>query len=109
MPKKPIDYSTCVMYRIVCNDINISECYVGHTTNLTKRRYQHKKDYELYLSRKVYKFIRENGGYENWSIIQIEKYPCSGYNEARNRERYWIEYYKASLNSQPIYEIEIID
>ena len=104
MPKKPIDYSTCVMYRIVCNDINISECYVGHTTNLTKRRYQHKIDYKHNRNRKVYKFIGEHGGFENWSIIQIEEYPCNTYDDALMRERYWMEYYKATLNSTGIRE-----
>ena len=32
MPKKEIDYSNTIIYRIVCKDTNITECYVGHTT-----------------------------------------------------------------------------
>jgi len=104
MPKNQIDYSKCVIYRIVCNDINIKECYVGHTTNLAKRSYGHKIDYRHQRDRKVYRFIREHGGFENWSVIQIEEYPCDTYDDALMRERYWIEYYKATLNSAQIRE-----
>lgn len=104
MPKMNIDYSKCVMYRIVCKDLNIQECYIGHTTNLTKRKYQHKfkcntpnsKGYNL----KIYQFIRENGGYDNWELIKIEDYPCENIYEACKRERYWKEYYNANLNLQ---------
>jgi hypothetical protein len=98
MPKLPIDYSNCCMYRIVCNDVNIPDCYVGHTTNLSKRKTQHKIDYKHKPNRYVYEFIRNNGGFDNWSVIEIEKYPCNSFNEALTRERYWIEYYKSSLN-----------
>jgi predicted GIY-YIG superfamily endonuclease len=102
MPKTPIDYSKCVMYRIVCKDVSITDCYVGHTTNLKKRKCQHKSDYKQIGDRKVYKFIREHGAFENWSIVQIEEYSCDTYEHAVMRERYWIEHYKATLNSAQI-------
>jgi hypothetical protein len=38
MPKTIIDYSKCVMYKIVCNDLEITDIYVGHTTNFTRRK-----------------------------------------------------------------------
>ncbi len=44
MPKTKIDYSKTIIYRIVCKDLSITECYVGHTTNFTKRKCQHKND-----------------------------------------------------------------
>ena len=80
MPKKPIDYSKIVMYKIIHNDINIKECYIGSTTQFCTRKNTHKttctdptrKNHNL----KVYKFIRDNGGWENWNMIEIEKYPC---------------------------------
>jgi hypothetical protein len=46
----------------------------------------------------IYNFIREQGGWNNWSMIEIEKYPCLDGNEARKRERYWFEQLKANLN-----------
>ena len=47
---------------------------------------------------KVYQYIRENGGWENFDMIEIEKYPCNDANEARKRERYWFEELNAKLN-----------
>jgi len=36
------DFSKTVMYKIVCNDLNVKECYVGHTINMVKRKCVHK-------------------------------------------------------------------
>ena len=103
MPKTSINFSKTVIYKICCNDATITDIYIGHTTNLGRRKYEHKshcnndksKSYNL----KQYEFIRKNGGWDNWSLIQIEEYPCENVNEARARERYWIEELKATLNS----------
>jgi hypothetical protein len=92
------------MYKICCNDLNIKDIYVGHTTNFIKRKAQHKhtcnnpnkKEYNL----KVYSFIRDNGGWNNWSMIEIEKYNCNDRNEAISRERHWYEILQAKLNVQ---------
>jgi hypothetical protein len=102
MPRLNIDYSKTVIYKIVCNDINITDCYVGNTTRFTNRKYGHKyscttptdKGYDY----NVYQFIRTNGGWSNWSMIEIEKYPCLDSNEACKRERYHYELLGASLN-----------
>ncbi|NBW13107.1 MAG: hypothetical protein EBR82_34310 [Caulobacteraceae bacterium] len=103
MPRKQIDYSRTVIYKIVCNDLEIKDCYVGHTTDFICRKTEHKyccnistkKGYNL----KIYKTIRDNGGWDNWSMIEIEKYPCNDSAEARTRERYWYEILNANLNS----------
>jgi hypothetical protein len=103
MPRKIIDYSKTVMYKIVSNDLNILECYVGSTTDFTKRKCAHKsyctnangKHYNL----KVYQFIRDNGNWVNWSMILIEMYPCVNHLESLQRERFWCENLNATLNS----------
>ena len=103
MPKKNIDYSKIIIYKIVCNDLNITDVYVGQTTNFTKRKALHKsncnninsKNYNL----KIYNAIRNNEGWENWSMIEIEKYPCNDINEASARERYYYELLNAKLNN----------
>ena len=43
--------------------------------------------------------IRENEGWNNWSMIEIEKYPCNDKNEACARERYWYELLNANMNT----------
>ena len=102
MPKIPIDYSKTVMYKIVCNDLDIKDVYVGNTTEFTKRKAEHKagccKENHKEYSKMLYQFIRENGGWDNFSMLEIEKFPCADGNEARARERYWFEELKATLN-----------
>jgi hypothetical protein len=102
MPRTPIDYSKTVIYKIVCNDLTITDCYVGSTTDFTKRKCKHKSvcnnkndnNYNL----KVYTIIRNNGGWDNWTMVEIEKYPCTDSNESTKQERYWYEELKANLN-----------
>ena len=54
--------------------------YVGSTTNFVKRKQQHKfacnneNDTRYHL--KVYKIIRENGGWESWKMIVVHEFPC---------------------------------
>jgi len=102
MPKKPIDYNNTIIYKIVCNNLDIKDVYVGHTTDFTKRKHQHKNICNNVNSKshnfKVYNSIRENGGWDNWSMIEIEKFECQDKNEATARERYWFETLKANLN-----------
>jgi glutamate synthase domain-containing protein 2 len=103
MPRLPIDYSKTIFYRIVCNDLTITECYIGQTTNFIKRKQEHKKvcnnENQKNYNLKVYKFIRENGGWMNWSMIMIEQISCENFNEASKIERKFLEEYKGTLNS----------
>ena len=98
MPSKPIDYSKAHFYKIVCKDLSISDCYVGHTTDFTKRKSQHKgnRDYHLY----VYQFIRNNGGWDNFDMILMKTVECNNSLEARKIERELIEELKATLNQR---------
>lgn len=102
MPRLPMDYSKTIIYKIVSNDLNITECYVGHTTNFINRKRCHKSSCNNEASKgynyNVYQFIRDNGGWCNWSMIEIEKFPCADMNEATARERYYIETLHATLN-----------
>ena len=102
MPKKDIDYSKCVIYKIVCNDLSITDIYVGSTTDFIKRKYTHKRNCinedSVQYNLNIYKCMRGNGGWENWAMYEIEKFPCNDSNEARARERYWYEELKANLN-----------
>lgn len=103
MPKSPIDYTSALIYKIVCNDIAITNVYVGSTTDFTQRKYQH-KHYCTHVENKInklkiYQTINDNGGWNNWNMVEIEKYPCKDKRELEARERYWFELLKADLNS----------
>ena len=101
------DYGKTIIYKIVCNDLTIKECYVGHTTDMTKRKCQHKScchnDKDKGHNHKIYKIIRENGGWSNWSMILVEKFPCKDKFEACKRERELYEGLGAKMNIQRPY------
>ena len=102
MPRKIINYLNTVIYKIVCNDLDITDCYVGNTTKFTNRKSGHKYSCITPEDRgynyNVYQCIRRNGGWDNWRMVEIEKYPCNDSNEACKRERYYYELLGASLN-----------
>ena len=87
MPKIQIDYSNTVFYKIYCKEPSIKDIYVGHTTNFVQRKYAHKrtcireKDANHHL--KVYKCIRDNGGWDNWKMDIIGFHDCYDHYEAR--------------------------
>jgi len=102
MPKTPIDFSKTVIYKICCNDTNVFDMYIGHTTTLVRRRSYHKSIYydseHIKHNDILYETIRENGGWDNWKVIMIETYSCGNINECESRLRYWIEELKPTLN-----------
>ncbi len=103
MPKTPSDYSKTVVYKFVCNDLQVKDCYVGHTVNFVSRKSSHKTRCLNPLNEKhnfkIYTLIRNNGGWENWTMIEIEKWPCNDGNEARKRERFWFEQLNTTMNT----------
>jgi len=102
MPKTPMDYSKCCIYKIEHID-NESLVYVGHTTCFDKRKTKHKsgckndngKTYNL----KVYQMIRQNGGWEMFKMIEVEKYPCADKREAERRENEVMKELRACMNT----------
>jgi vacuolar-type H+-ATPase subunit I/STV1 len=98
-----IDYVKTIIYKIYCKTETIKECYVGHTTNFKQRKIEHKyaccNENSKSYNTKVYEFIRNNGGFDNWDFIEIEKFPCKSKAEAHMRENYWYFNLQADLNS----------
>jgi hypothetical protein len=98
------NYSETIMYKIVCKDENITDCYVGHTIDFRQRKRQHKEscnnEKSIHYNNKLYQTIRSNGGLDNWNMIEIEKFPCENIFQAKSQEAYWIETLGASLNSR---------
>ena len=104
MPKEIIDYSKTVIYKIICKNLDINTVYVGSTSNFIQRKAKHKYSCNNPISKGhnyfLYKTIRENGGWQNYIMLEVEKFACSDGNEARTRERYWFEELNANLNKQ---------
>jgi hypothetical protein len=99
MPKVIADYSNTIIYKLCCNDPSITDIYIGHTTNFIQRKNRHKTCCNNNkFDTKVYNFIRNNGGWDNWSMIQLEEHNCKNKREAEAIEHKCIEKFSASLN-----------
>ena len=69
------DFSNCYIYHIVDSDKVVH--YVGSTSNMNSRKSSHKyrcttekcKEYNF----DIYKYIRDNGGFEKFEIIPVRK------------------------------------
>jgi hypothetical protein len=108
MPRNPIDYANTIIYKIVCKNLSITDMYVGHTTSFTHRKREHKSRCINNFTFPIYKTINDNNGWENWEMIEIEKYPCKDVNEAKARERHWYETLTATLNARsPTLNVEM--
>ena len=91
-----------IMYKITCNDNN-DLIYIGSTLNFRRRKWNHKYDctfenghkYNL----KVYKSIRENGGWSNFTMKPIEMYYADSKIKSKIRETQLMEAYNSNLNS----------
>lgn len=99
------DYKKSSIYKIV-NQFDKDEkmIYIGTTTNFSVRKYQHRRrcndENDKGYNNKIYRYIRQFGGWYNWKMIKIEDYPCEKGKDIFERERYLIHYYNAKLNTQ---------
>ena len=116
MPKLPTDYSKTIIYKIVHKeDYDNANIYIGSTSNFVKRKNQHKSDCNCVTSKsynqKNYQYIRDNGGWEEWNMIEVEKFPCNDKREAEAREEYWRCHFNSQLNIRRAYitNVEKID
>ena len=90
------------VYKLCCIDPEIKEIYVGSTKNLRVRKSDHKRNCNNENKKEynfnVYQFIRANGGFSNFDIIQLERVEFNTRHELHARERHYIELLKATLN-----------
>ena len=105
MPKKEItDY---VIYKIICNDENIKDCYVGSTSNFKVRKWDHAKNCNgNIVNYKIYETIRENGGWTNWTMIPVAEHKELTSIQARIKEEEYRVNLNAQLNSKAAYRSE---
>ena len=108
MPKLPIDYSNTTIYKLVHKeDYDNANIYIGSTTDFIRRKNNHKNcchnEKQKGHNDKKYQYIRDNGGWESFNMIEVEKFPCNDGNEARAREEYWKCHFNAQLNTKRAY------
>lgn len=93
-------YDKFVIY--IIKHIYSDNFYIGSTDNFSSRKSKHKKTtynrVKKSYHRKLYKFIRENKGWDNFTIEILEHYPCDTLKEGRCIEFDYIDQMKPTLN-----------
>ena len=101
-----MDYSKTLIYKIEHIEDD-SLVYVGHTTNWDKRKSHHKhccnNEKTKQNNLKLYQMMRQNGGWNNFKMIEVEKYPCNDKREAEKRECEVMKELKAIMNTNKSY------
>jgi hypothetical protein len=100
MPKVRINYAEMIFYKICCSSTNITKVFVGHTTNVNQRKHTLKKQTqsETYCSDMI-EFIKNSGGWENWSLQILEKYECKTHIDIVLREIYHTDALNQKMNN----------
>ena len=98
-----VNYANSVVYKIMSLDPEIDDIFVGSTTAFRKRKHDHKKnccnESSKEYKRYVYQFIRNNGGWDNWSMVVVKAYPdITSKMELFNKELKWRKKLKETLN-----------
>jgi hypothetical protein len=98
---------TYYFYKLVCNDINVKEFYVGSTRAWRERKRNHKSNCNNKNSpdfnNPKYKTIRANGGWENWKMLEIENGIYTK-READAHEYDLMAKLKSTMNKQKCFE-----
>ena len=99
--KSMIDYSKTVIYKLYCKDETIKEVYVGYSTNIKDRISVHRRvciyDNHKSHNQNTYRFIREHGGWTNWTYDILEEFSCTSKEEAKEKEREWFGRFEGQL------------
>jgi hypothetical protein len=102
MPLTKVDYSKTIIYKIQHRD-NDELLYVGSTTDFTRRKYNHKSmcnnANSRYYNMKIYKMIRDNGGFDCFNIVVIKQFPCNNKQESFMEEDKIMRQMKSNMNT----------
>jgi hypothetical protein len=98
------DLKVSNVYRIYCLDDSVKDEYIGSTCNFNHRKIQHKyncnNEKSARYNLKLYRVIREYGGWSNWSFDVVETFDYIERPELIVIEREWVDWWQPSLNKQ---------
>ena len=99
--------SVYFIYKICCVDSNITDEYIGLTTNFNKTIYDNKyrvnDENDKSYNSKLNQTIRANGGWDNWLKIPIEILVTNDIVTARKRQTELMQINNTSLNMKNSY------
>ena len=92
----------CYVYKLVCEDT--TSIYVGSTKNFTLQKAQYKYNCnsksDVIYNNKLYKTIRENGGWENWKMVCLSNVEVEKITQMRAIVDEWRTKLNADLHSK---------
>ena len=84
-------YENGVIYMLKHKTDDTKEFYIGSSFDFKARCRTHKnscnKQNDKKYNLKVYKYMRENGGFNEWTIVKLYDYPCKNKYELELEER----------------------
>ena len=90
-------YKNTTIY-IISPNHNHFYMYIGHTIDKDRRLKEHIRSSEK-DNKKLYKTVRDTGGWEHWEMIEIGTFECKCREDALKLEQSWCEKLKPNLNS----------
>lgn len=104
MPRQNIDFSKAVIYKIVNRNPDITDQYIGSSSNFIRRRCRHKYNSKTPTASeynyRLYKHIRQMGGWDFYKMEVIEQYVCESRAELIEREKHYIHHMQCNLNTK---------
>ena len=99
-----------MIYKISCKDELIKDYYIGSTFDFDVRYKQHKTDYKNVNSHcynyKIYQFIRNNGGFDNFKFDILLSFECENTKQKVIKEQEYLDEFKPSLNDRKAFRTE---
>ena len=87
------------IYKLYCKDENVKDFYIGSSKNFKGRKYKHNSDCNNENGKayniKLYKFIRANGGYNNFDYEILLK---TEFDDIKILEQEYIKELQPTLN-----------
>ena len=68
------DYFKTIIYKIQ-HETKLDLLYVGHTVEYSRRKAYHKSQVKSH-TKKLYQMIRDNGGWDSFTMTPIMEFPC---------------------------------
>jgi hypothetical protein len=92
----------CYIYKIE-NNTDKDQFYIGSTLNLSRRKSHHKKNVKNKVGKlywcKLYVYIRNHGGWDNFTFTKIDEIEINLLSEGTQYEQSIINELKPTLNS----------
>ena len=80
------------IYRLTCVNPTIKDRYIGSCWDLHTRNRKHRSrchnDKSKEYNAPVYKFIRDNGGYDNWYMVTLDCVDCEDHELVEYEQHY---------------------